>query len=64
MRETERSEPPGAAEGVETEAAFAAALRDLLVEAESNGIEVRGGWEVVPEGDDEGWDLEIVRLRR
>ncbi len=64
MRETERSEPPGAAEGIQTEAAFDAALRELLVEAESNGVEVRGGWEVVPEGGDEGWDLEIVQLLR
>jgi hypothetical protein len=47
--------PPTA---ITTEEEFHEALRRLVLEADSNDIDVRGGWPIV--GDERGWDLEIV----
>ncbi|QSG05393.1 HalOD1 output domain-containing protein [Halapricum desulfuricans] len=44
---------------------FHEALHELLISAHENGIEVTGGWQVVPEGDTAlAWDVEITQLAR
>jgi hypothetical protein len=58
-------EAPGgdASPVVTTEEAFQEALERLVIEAEGNGVDVRGGWPVV---DDETgmWDVEVTRVAR
>lgn len=47
---------------VSTEDRLQDALRRVVLEAESNGVDVCGGWHVV--GDGKEWDLEITRVVR
>lgn len=50
---------------VETAGDFREALRELLVASHEDGVDVTGGWQVVPEGDTTiAWDVEITRLAR
>jgi hypothetical protein len=44
---------------ITTEEEFREALRRLVLEADSNGVDVRGGWPITD--DERGWDLEIVK---
>jgi hypothetical protein len=49
--------------GISTGEDFHEALRTLVIEAASNGVDVRGGWAIRPDDDeDPAWDLEIVDL--
>jgi len=44
---------------------FEALLRTLVLTADARGIDVRGGWPVVPDRDDaNSWDVEIVEIDR
>jgi hypothetical protein len=43
---------------ITTEEEFHEALRRLVLEADANDVDVRGGWPIVD--GDRGWDLEIV----
>lgn len=48
-----------------TDEDFEALLRTLVLTADEGGIDVRGGWPVVPDRDDAiSWDVEIVELER
>jgi hypothetical protein len=35
-----------------------------VVEAEANGVDVRGGWPVVRNEETKAWDIEITRISR
>lgn len=49
---------------INSEEALEEALREIIVEADSNGVDVRGGWSVRTDSDFfEGWDVEVVELR-
>jgi hypothetical protein len=42
---------------------FHEALRTLVIEAASNGVDVRGGWAIRADDDDDpAWDPEIIEL--
>ncbi|MCU4719595.1 HalOD1 output domain-containing protein [Halapricum hydrolyticum] len=44
---------------------FHEVLRELLVSSHQNGIDVTGGWQIVPESDTTlAWDVEITQLAR
>jgi hypothetical protein len=45
-----------------TEGAFQEALRELVLGAASNGVDVRGGWSVGRADETKQWDVEIIRL--
>lgn len=62
----DEEETPGADFHAATvpEEAFQEALRALVVEADSNGVDVRGGWPVVRGDGTKMWDIEITRLAR
>jgi len=47
---------------IATEEEFHEALRRLVLKADSNGVDVRGGWPIIK--DEEGWDLEIMEIAR
>jgi hypothetical protein len=47
-----------------TEEAFQEALRQLVIEADSNDVDVRGGWPVVRCDGTKMWNIEITRLTR
>lgn len=47
---------------VTTEKAFQEALRSLVIEADANGVDVRGGWPVVRGDEEQGWDIEITSV--
>jgi len=59
----------GAPEGdthhtVTTEEAFQEALRALVLEADANGVSVRGGWPVARDDGTREWDIEITVVSR
>lgn len=56
----EREFPPTAT----TDEAFQEVLRALVLEADANGVDVRGGWPVVRDDDERAWSIEITRLAR
>lgn len=45
---------------VTTDETFREALRTLLIEADANDVEVRGGWPVVRGDAERAWDIEIT----
>lgn len=47
-----------------TDEAFQEALRALVLEAESNGVDVRGGWPIVRGDETKRWDVEITSVAR
>lgn len=49
---------------ITTDDAFQEALRTLVLDADSNGVDVRGGWPVVRGDEVRAWDIEITRLSR
>lgn len=49
---------------ITTREAFEEALEAVVTEADSNGVDVRGGWPVAREDDTRMWDVEIVRVSR
>lgn len=49
--------------GVATEEDFHRVLRALVRTADSNGVNVRGGWPLLVGDDGEGWDVEISLVR-
>ncbi|MFC5369042.1 HalOD1 output domain-containing protein [Salinirubrum litoreum] len=49
---------------VTTREAFQKTLRKLVVEADANGVDVRGSWPVVRGDETKQWDVEITRLAR
>jgi hypothetical protein len=49
---------------ITTEEALEEALEALVTEADSNGVDVRGGWPVAHEDDTGMWDVEIVEVSR
>jgi hypothetical protein len=49
---------------VTTEAGFREALRQLVIEADSNGVDVRGGWPVGSPDTERAWELEITEISR
>jgi hypothetical protein len=60
MTDDDRNEFPPA---IVSEEDFERALRRILVNADSNGVDVRGGWPIRTNSDVAGdWDLEIVEL--
>lgn len=56
----ERAHPPT----VTTDEAFEEALQTLVLEADANGVDVRGGWPVAYDDETAMWDIEITRLSR
>ncbi|WP_255150208.1 HalOD1 output domain-containing protein [Halorarius halobius] len=59
-------EAPGRASvpAVTTEDGFQKALRALVTEADTNGVDVRGGWPVARGDETKMWDVEIAALAR
>ncbi|MFB6154596.1 MAG: HalOD1 output domain-containing protein [Haloferacaceae archaeon] len=49
---------------VTTAEAFQAALRDVMREADENGVDVRGGWSVSWADETTTWDVEITQVAR
>lgn len=49
---------------VTTEEAFREALRQLVIEADSNGVDVRGGWPVERTDTERAWELVITEISR
>jgi hypothetical protein len=49
---------------VTTEEAFREALRQLVIEADSNGADVRDGWPVERSDAERAWELEITEISR
>ncbi|WP_157572867.1 hypothetical protein [Halogranum rubrum] len=50
---------------VTSEEAFQAALRRLVIAADSNGVDVRGGWPVFIDSEETiGWEAEIHEFAR
>jgi hypothetical protein len=49
---------------VTSEEAFREALRQLVIEADSNGVDVRGGWPVERSDAERAWELEITEISR
>lgn len=48
---------------INSEEALEQALREIIVEADSNGVDVRGGWPIRTDSDFfGGWDVEVVEL--
>ena len=47
-----------------TEEAFQEALREVVIGAEANGVDVRGSWPVLRGDETKLWDVEITRLSR
>lgn len=47
-----------------TAESFQDAIRALVLEAESNGVDVRGGWPVVRDDGTTLWDVEITEVAR
>lgn len=45
---------------ITTEEDFHEALRALVVEADANGVDVRGGWPVFRDDDSAAWDVEVT----
>ena len=56
----ERDSPPTAT----TDEAFHEALRALVFEADSNGVDVRGSWPVARVDETRAWDVEVTRVSR
>ena len=52
------------AQTITTEEGFQEALRTVLLEAESNGVDVRGGWPIVRNDQKRAWDIEITHVSR
>ena len=50
--------------GITTQEAFEEALGALVTEADSNDVDVRGGWPVAREDGTKMWDIEIVGVAR
>lgn len=59
-RSRERDYPPTAT----TDEAFQEALRALVLEADANGVDVRGGWPVVRGDETKMWDVELTSVAR
>lgn len=49
---------------VTTEEAFREALRQLVTEADSNGVDVRGGWPVERTDAERAWGLDFTEVSR
>jgi hypothetical protein len=49
---------------VTSEKAYQEALRQLVLEADSNGVDVRGGWPVERSDAERAWELEITEISR
>jgi hypothetical protein len=49
---------------VTTEEAFQEALRQLVIEADSNGVDVRGGWPVERTDAERAWELVVTEISR
>ncbi|AXG08316.1 hypothetical protein DU500_17730 (plasmid) [Haloplanus rubicundus] len=49
---------------VTTEEAFREALRQLVIEADSNGVDVRGGWPVERTDAERAWEFENTEVSR
>jgi hypothetical protein len=49
-------------ESIETAETFSDALRDLLLAAHGNGVDVAGGWECRSNGRDPDWEAVITEL--
>lgn len=64
MTGSDPSREEGSHTEVTTETGFQEALRALVIEADSNGVDVRGGWPVVRGDEAKMWDIEITRLSR
>jgi hypothetical protein len=47
---------------VTTEDDFREALRRLMIEADSNGVDVRGGWPVERNDGERAWGIEVTRM--
>lgn len=45
-----------------TEETFQEALRELVIDADANGVDVRGGWTAVSVDEERAWDIEIMRV--
>jgi hypothetical protein len=50
--------------GITSPEEFQQALRALVADADSNGVDVRGNWPVYEPGVTPGWDIDIVELSR
>jgi len=57
-RERERDQ------AITTSDGFQEALRTLVLEADANGVDVRGGWPIELTDGDRGWDVEITSVSR
>jgi hypothetical protein len=49
---------------VTSEEVFREALRQLVIEADSNGVDVRGGWPVERSDTELAWELEITEISK
>lgn len=49
---------------VTSEEAFREALRQLVIEADSSGVDVRGGWPVERSDAERAWELEITEISK
>jgi hypothetical protein len=49
---------------IATEDEFQEGLQQLVVEADSNGVDVRGGWPVEGSDGERAWDIEITRVSK
>lgn len=49
---------------ITTAEGFQDALQTVVLEAESNGVDVRGGWPVVGNDQERAWDIEITQVSR
>lgn len=49
-------------ESITTTDALSSTLRDLLLAAHANGVDVTGGWECRSEGDTPDWEAVVTEL--
>jgi len=49
---------------IDTEGAFQEALAGLVIEADANDVDVRGGWSIASGGERLAWDVLITNLSR
>jgi len=62
---SEDTEKHASGGGSRSERNFREALRELLISAHENGLDVTGGWQIVPESETTlAWDVEITQLAR
>lgn len=52
------------AQTIASEKGFQEALRALVLEADGNGVDVRGGWPIGKTDGERAWDIEITRVSR